>query len=383
MNLRTAFLLLVVLSAPLGAAHAASPTCVAPEAKVSWPASNPVWEFCWLRPSQSSGPRGSGLELRNVHYNGRLVLKTAHSPMLFAEYVGSTCYRDWKDVNSSLIAEPAVRNTLGTPATLNATTSCDRSADPVTSYGLCPFQLPGRSTADCFTGVAIEDRGTELLVTTQYSADWYLYASRFRFFPDGSFSPEFGFGNRDGTGNGTTHWHHNYWRLDFDIDGGDGDVIEEGGVVQSTEFATLRCNAGTSPACATERVWRVRDVASGRGYQLTPSSADYVLPTNQSGRNFHQRDVLGTIYKANEFGDNPNYSLGDCAMNHPALANGEDLDGATGTGTDVVLWYRAGVRDLSGTNSMICKSVGPVLTPFGDWGVGPLFVDGFEPPPAP
>lgn len=383
MMIRILLVAAVLLVARPGLAEAASPTCVAPEAKVSWPAANPVWEFCWLRASQSSGPRGSGLELRNVHYNGRLVLKTAHAPMLFAEYATSTCYRDWKDVNSNLIAETAVRNTLGVSSAFNATTSCDRSSDPVQSYGLCPFQLPGRTTADCFAGVAIEDRGTELLLTTQYSADWYLYASRFRFFPDGSFSPEFGFGNRDGTGNGTTHWHHNYWRLDFDIDDSANDVIEESGVVQATEFATLRCNGSTAVPCATERTWRVRDVASGRGYQLTPSSSDYALPTNQSGRNFHLRDVLGTIYKANEFGDNPVYSLSDCRMNHDALANGEDLDGPADAGTDVVLWYRAGVRDLTGSNSMVCKSVGPIFTPFGDWSQGLLFADGFEPAPAP
>src|SRR6187399_1732380 len=83
-----------------GATRAATPTCVAPEQKISWPTTNPVWEFCYTAYNQSSGPRGSGLDLRNVHYNGRLVLKQAHAPMLFAEYTTSTCYRDWKDVST-------------------------------------------------------------------------------------------------------------------------------------------------------------------------------------------------------------------------------------------------------------------------------------------
>lgn len=374
----TVFAVFALLMTSQSQAQGGTPTCVAPEVKLSWPAVNPVWELCWLRPSQSSGPRGSGLEIRNVYYNGRLVLKTAHSPMLFAEYASSTCYRDWKDTNSSLIAEPAVRNMLGTSAAFNVTTSCDRSSDPVTSYGLCPFQLPGRTAGDCFTGVAIEDRGDHVLLSTQYSADWYLYASRFRLFADGSFTPEFGFGNRDGTGNGTTHWHHNYWRLDFDIEGSANDVIEEDGAVQSLEFATLRCNATTTPSCATERRWAVRDTVTGRGYTLMPGSGDYASPANQSGRNFHRRDVLGTIYKAGEFGDNPVYSLSDCNMNHDALANAEDLDGPTGQGTDVVVWYRGGVRDLTGTNSMVCKSVAPVFVPFGNW-TSVLFADSFEP----
>lgn len=370
------------------AARADSPTCTAPEVKLSWPAVNPVWELCWVAYGNSSGPRGSGLELRNVHYNGRLVLKRAHSPLLFAEYTSSTCYRDWKDEGGPFVAEPAVRNQLGTSVAFNATTSCDRSAQPVTSYGACPFQLPGRSSGDCFTGVAIEEGGDHVTMTASYSAAWYFYTSRFTFNADGSFDPQFGFGNRDGTGNGTTHWHHNYWRLDFDIEGADNDQVLQDASVQALEFATLRCDPSTTPACATERNWSVVDSVTGRGYRLLPSGDDYKTPTNQSGRNFHLRDVIGSIYKNGEYGDQASNSLGDCVMAHGNLANGEDLDGATGAGTDVVLYYRAGVRDRTnegpGTqDSMVCKSAGPVFVPIGDWSVGgprpdPLFADGFE-----
>ena len=70
-------------------------------------------------------------------------------------------------------------------------------------------------------------------------------------------------------------------------------------------------------------------------------------------------------------------------MNDAALVNGEDLDGATGSGTDVVLYYRAGVRDRTnegpGTqDSMICKKVGPVFVPVGWNGADALFSNGFE-----
>ncbi len=370
-------------------AQGGAPTCVAPEVLLEWPAAAPVWRLCWLRPSQSSGPRGSGLELRNVYYNGRLVLKRAHSPMLFAEYTTSTCYRDWKDdlnsgPNSNLLAEPAVRNVLGARTNFGPTTSCDRSSSPTASYGICPFQLPGRTTGDCFSGVAIEDRGDYVELTTQYNAAWYSYTARFRLHADGAIDPEFGFGNIDGTNNGITHWHHNYWRLDFDIEGAANDVIVENDTLQSSEFATLRCNATTVPSCASERYWEVRDTVTGRGYRLLPSALDYVNPTNQSGRNLHQRDVIGTTYIANEYGDNPNYSLGDCAANYAALANGGDLDGAADEGTDVVLYYRVGVRDRTnvgpGTqDSMVCKRAGPILVPTGDWSQS-LFNDGFETP---
>lgn len=366
-------------------------TCTAPEVRVAWPStSNPVWDMCYVAYANSSGPRGSGLELRRVHYNGRLVLKKANAPMLFAEYTSSTCYRDWKDDPEPLLAMASMRNQIGAlagaPNEFRPTTSCDRSQHPTQSYGDCPFQLPGRVAGDCFSGVAIEDRGDHVVLTAHYNAAWYLYSSRFYFFADGSFSPEFGFGNRDGTGNGTTHWHHNYWRLDFDIEGAANDVIAEDGVVQTTEFATRRCNASTTPSCANERRWEVRDTVTGRGYRLVPSSADYVSPTNQSGRNLHTVDVLGTVYKFTTFEEqtdrgNTN-NLGDCAFMHDNLANGEDLDGAAGEGTDVVLYYRSGVRDMTSSpgpqDSMVCKTAGPVFTPLGDWSSPPLFADGFE-----
>jgi hypothetical protein len=393
MNLRNwclaaAVLGLLAASACPSAAHAqgGAPTCVTPENLVQWPESAPVWRFCWLPPSQSSGPSGSGLEIRNAYFNGRLVLKRAHSPLLFAEYASSTCYRDWKDSNSSFLGEPALRNLLGvrSPGGFGQGTSCDRSAAPTTSYGACPFQVPGRNNGDCFSGVAIEDRGDYVELTTQYVAGWYLYSSRFRLYADGSIDPEFGFGNQDGTGNNTTHWHHNYWRLDFDIEGAGTDVLLESGVVQSSEFATLRCNADTIPACTTERTWEVRDTVTGRGYRILPSALDYVTPTNQSGRGFHVRDVIGTAFVAGEYGDRPNNNLGDCAANHSALANGADIDGTAGEGSDVVLYYRAGVRDRTNEgpglqDSMVCKRVGPVLVPIGDWSQS-LFGDGFEGP---
>ncbi len=57
------------------------------------------------------------------------------------------------------------------------------------------------------------------------------------------------------------------------------------------------------------------------------------------------------------------------------LANGQDISGG-GAGTDVVLYYRVGVRDLTAVNSMICKSAGPVFTPIGNW--TSVFASGFE-----
>jgi hypothetical protein len=343
------------------------------ETKLSWPEDNPIWEMCWLRPSHSSGPQGSGMELRKVEYLGIPVLKTLHSPLLFAEYASSTCYRDWKNANNAFVAQPAVRNQLGISVDFPATTSCDRSQSPTQSYGQCPYSLPGRTGADCFTGLAIEDLGDRVVLTTHYEASWYAYTSRAIFYGNGAFDLQFGFGNFSNTSNGTAHWHHNYWRLDFDIGGPANDVLSINDVPQATEFTSLRSQTG-GPG-GSERTWEVRDAVSGLGYRMLPSRGDYNTPTNDSGRGFHMVDVIGTAYKANEYGDLSNNPLSACGMSHGNLANGESIGGA-GSGADVVLYYRTAVKDTPGLDVMQCKSGGPLFVPLGDF--DQYFEDGFE-----
>lgn len=171
MNLRSNFRLLPVLCVAAGVfatteAHAESPICSGSEVLLSWPSSNPIWELCYLLPSQSSGPRGSGMELRNVYLHGKLALKRAHAPILFAEYTTSTCYRDWKDTNGTKITWNAVHPAFGR----STTTSCDRSNAPTTAYGTCPFQLvvngaSGGPIGTCGNNIAIEDFGSHVEMT--------------------------------------------------------------------------------------------------------------------------------------------------------------------------------------------------------------------------
>lgn len=387
------FVACVLSLAGWNAAHADSPTCTNPETKLSWPANNPVWEMCWLPPDQSVGPDGSGLELRKVYFKGHLVFVRAHAPMLFAEYEngnGGDCYRDWKDATVKTLADLVVQNQLGVSTHLTqATTSCDRSSDPTASYGYCPFQLSGFPNTDttCFYGVAIEDDGDHVLLTAQYNASWYMYTSRWAFYSDGRIEPTFGFGNNNGTFNSVTHWHHNYWRFEFSIDGGTN-TVSTNGVDATTEFSDLR-NATGGPG-GTEKTWEVRNPTTHNGYKLVPGTHDYDVPTNQSGRNFHTVDFMATRQHDGEYGDSPNNNLSDCKMNQDALVNSESIQN-----TNVAVYYRVAVRDSTANDwppgctgascipqdSMICKKTGPTLVPFGPW-VEPdeIFVDGFEPP---
>ena len=103
-----ALLVLLMLGGGCGLAHAGSPSCTNPETKLSWPATDPIWEMCWLPPDESAGPEGSGMELRKVYFKGHLVFVRAHAPMLFAEYKdggGGDCYRDWKNDTSPILAD--------------------------------------------------------------------------------------------------------------------------------------------------------------------------------------------------------------------------------------------------------------------------------------
>ena len=360
------------------AAQAASPNCaVEGGTLLSWPTVEPIWELCWIAPGDSVGPRGSGLELRAIHYRGIPVAQRIHAPMLFAEYNGGTCYRDWKDDPTPILAHTSTHNQMAVPPDLGrlATTSCSVSQHPTTSYGTCPFQQAtgGGYSCTASNGVVIEDLGDQVSMTSQYRADWYMYDSRISFRANGVIEPTFGFGNNNGTFNNVTHWHHNYWRFDFGIDGQDSHVVSANGVDQPLEFHDVRGASGS-------KTWAVRNPATGRGFEMVPGANDYLVGTNESNRGFHMVDFMATRYVASEYGDNPSYSLGDCGMDEENLVDGQSIDQQ-----DVVLWYRVAVRDSTANNwppgcgggtpcvpqdSMICKNAGPQLVPFGDWGQG-------------
>ncbi|VAW44313.1 hypothetical protein MNBD_GAMMA02-1209, partial [hydrothermal vent metagenome] len=221
----------ILLLCSLHAAAGQLVTCNNPgENYVGWPTVDPIWEMCYLAPADSSAQDGSSLEIRQVHLNGFLVLERSHVPLLFANYDGSTCYRDWKNTNSAFISANQVEN-----PTDPAITTCDASTSTTVPVGSCPFGLGG----SCITGVQVEKYDDRLVLTTNHSAAWYKYASRYVFYADGRFQPRFGFGNSDGTNFGTNHYHIGYWRMNFDIDGASDDEVfivdDQGQSAQSTE----------------------------------------------------------------------------------------------------------------------------------------------------
>jgi hypothetical protein len=353
--------------------QAASPACTGPgEVKVSWPTDNPIWEMCYLRPSQSSAEDGSSLEIRDVHYNGYYAIERAHIPMLFANYTTSTCYRDWKDTDSAFLKADRVENPKRP-----AITTCDVSVNENQPVFNCPFQDVSEGGSgfvgdaeDCILGVQVEKYDDRMVLTTNHSAAWYKYSSRYTFYADGRIAPRFGFGNSNGTSAGVTHWHHAYWRVNFDIDGHDNDEVLIDDMVMDTEFASFRDEQ-------SKRNWTVRDTETGRGYRIEATAEDYLVDTDPSGEGQHKVDVMATRYKL--FGQLPEYSdtpgqnnLGNCSMNANALVDDESL-----IDEDVVFWYRTAVHDIANMG-LACKFGGPVFYPVGDWSPDLIYRSGFD-----
>ena len=321
---------------------------VAPNGHVEWPAGNPIWTFDFVRPTLSSGTDGSGVEIRNVYYNGRLVFKRAHAPIINVEYdpgAGCSCFRDWSDSEA------------GFAYTGTAVAPCVAVANAGSVRTTCDSNQDGGSGGDTgsFRGVAIEEFPGELVVTTHMTAGWYRYRMKWHFYDDGRIWPEYSFAAASATCTSAAHRHHTYWRFDFDIDGTpNNDVIRE---VNPTAGSTTAFTTETTRTWGngTDGIyWTVTDTDTGAGYTVEPSAADLALPVDA----FSKLDAMVLRYKPTEVDDRSVGSTG-CAISPNLLANNESVDGQ-----DVVLYYRSSALHAAG-NPWECDIVGPTLNPFG------------------
>ncbi len=333
-------------------AAAAQASCSGNEHLMSWPDTDPVWQFCWLRPAQSSGNSGSGIELRNVYYNGHLVLKRAHIPILNVEYLpgGCGCFRDWMNGEVRFEADNVISPGYAEP-TVPPVTVCDA----------------GGSGGDVgsFTGVAAEKLADELILTSQTSAGWYRYIMKWKFHLDGRIEPYIGFAAVADSCISFTHKHHAYWRFDFDIDGPGSDVVTEGpapvppGGRPGPRYPTVNLPTEAMRKMRPALTWSVADSVTHRGYRLVPG-AETELPVDT----FSVGDVWVLKYKSNEL-DDAGQSGPPCAIKFNNLLNPPE-----GLSSDLVLWYRTGAYHQGGELDD-CHEVGPVLVPFGDWSPTP------------
>jgi hypothetical protein len=372
------FLLPVVFGAAIlgtAAVAAAQPVCNSAigEHLMSWPTQAPVWQLCWLRPSQSSGVNGSGVEIRNVYYNGHLAMKRGHVPILNVQYEAGQCgganhcYRDWLTSEEDYLVD----NVCPPPNTGPDCGYAEPSCPPITvceqhlGVDVCPAP-PDDCGRQCFHGVSAEKLADRLILTSQNRAGWYRYEMKWTFYLDGRIQPTFGFSAVDDNCTDYTHRHHAYWRLDFDIDGPLDDIVTEGPDPAPSGSGGDRGRPGPKPPILvlpteTQRLnnrpnltWAVTDASTGRGYRIVPGE-EKALPADT----FSVADVWFLNYHPDELDDSGVIGPA-CAIKVGKFLNGEPL------GNDLVVWYRTGVRHL-GFDLDDCHVVGPTLVPIGDW----------------
>jgi len=349
----------------LAPAAEATPTCTAPARLMQWPSSSPVWEFCFLTPTQSTPANGSGIELRDVYYNGHLLLKRAHAPILNVKYVTGTptscggsslCYRDWSDqeVRFEVVGS-------GGPVTSGPGGYAEAIVPPRT---VCDV---GGSAGDLgsFNGVAAEKLSDQLILTSQFQAGWYRYMMKWRFFLDGRITPEFGFAAIGAFCVGYSHTHHVYWRLDFDIDGAANDHVgiegspgSRGGSLPSNSLETETMEKLSDPHPLNGVPLVVQDAVTGRGYRILADKTAMEEPADA----FAVGDVWVLQYHSNEL-DDSGQSGPACAIKFNNYVNNPAENVYN---QDLVVWVRGGAFHAA-SDLDDCHRTSIVLEPFGNW----------------
>lgn len=290
-----------------------------------------LWDFLAIRPSASSGNHRSGIEVRDVKYRGKSVLKRGHAPILNVQYPQGACgpYRDWQWQEDEFQApETGATNPvdgfriLGTGQV--ATTVLDTENDKGN-----------------FRGVAVYRQNNETILISEMQAGWYRYMSEWRFADDGTIRPRYGFGAVANPCVCNAHNHHVYWRLDFDIVNQNNKVFQaERGrkFLQpiTTELTALR-------NYQTNRSLLIQNGSGSEAYMLVPNLTD------AKADSFARSDFWVLRYKnvpdgtdeANEIDDGVRctqitQSCPDMGIQINRFLNNESVDNQ-----DVVVWYGA------------------------------------------
>lgn len=292
-----------------------------------------IWSMEVIRPSDSSGSMGSGVEIRDVTYRGKKVLAQAHMPILNVQYERDACgpYRDWSYAENAFVAN-------GTTITQGILRASER---PSTVHDT------GNDRGN-FYGVAVFEEDSELVLISELSAGWYRYVSEFRFSEDGTIQPLFRFSSVQNSCVCNKHVHHAYWRFDFDMDGRDNNQIQ---VLGTSGWQTLSRETKQNRG-PTSREWRIVNKGTGFGYQITPRSQDGRADA------YGQGDVWALRYKRGEIDDSS--VRRSTIANLDAFVSGDSLDGE-----DIVLWYAGHVTHIDDDTSLTSWA-GPILRPLSE-----------------
>lgn len=286
------------------------------------------WSVYW----RISQLRGGGLEVWFADFQGRRVLYRGGAPFALVPYhrppfgpeppSPNFCYKDGF-----------------VPACGGAPFTALRHNAPNAWNGAAWF-APADTDA---VVVAVEPAGdfgpATLTITAKFQCGWYQYVHRWEFDSDGGIHPQVAMGGQlNPHARSTAHVHHFYFRLDFDIDGSQQDIVElfhhnsfndPGGdnwqpVSSQGKFLSLPESA---------RKWRVRDRASTNQFGR-PRSYEIELPQLAGVDQYSTGDVWVTIFRGNTIQQGAEVSCNDTALE--SLYAVGPLDAVNGN--DIVLW---------------------------------------------
>jgi hypothetical protein len=314
---------------------------------------SPLWEMLVIRPSASSGnsEERSGIEVRDVKYKGKSVLKRGHAPILNVQYDGDVCgpYRDWQYSEGffSVLTE--------------------RASEPVPGIRILAGGQTPKTSLDSgvdsgnFAGIAVYTQNDETVLVSEMDAGWYRYVSEWRFAGDGTIRPRYGFGATNSSCVCNEHHHNVYWRFDFDIVNQVNKVfqIERGRKFMQpilSETARLR-------NYQTNRRFLIQNSGGNEAYLLVPSLSDGTTNDFGAGDFWILKYQAGTSGEPDEI-DDPNGE--EKKANFAPWLNNESL-----VNQDVVVWYAAHFGHHADGESLLNsdRDSGTVLT--GSHVVGP------------
>ncbi len=324
----------------------------------------PVWEMLVVRPSASSGApfERSGIEVRDVKYRGKSVLKRGHAPVLNVQYVsGCGPFRDWQ-YGEGFFQIPTSGVTFPNGET---------GGFALISSGIATTSVETRNDSGNFRGVAVYQQdsgfGQELVMVSELNAGWYRYVMEWRFGFDGRIRPRYGFASTSNSCVCIQRNHHVYWRLDFDVVSPTNKIfLMERGRKFLTPVATETAMFRNTQR---NRGFLIQNSTSDEAYSITPNpndgtvtNAQGILTDNYGAGDFWLFRFQGTAASPSEL-DDPNSGS---AINVAPWLTGESL-----VNQDVVIWYGAHqtrVDDTSltaGSNQILAgfHVIGPDIRP--------------------
>ena len=233
-----------------------------------------LWRFLAVRPAGSSGTNGSGIELRYVDYKGKRVLWRAHVPILNVKYEKDpkknrdACgpYRDWQWEEGMIQAN---------------------GTNVAPGFRLCPTPattiLDTGSDTGNFLGTAIYVQGLEVVLVSELEAGWYRYISEWRLHANGTIRPRFGFTAVRYSCVCFVHYHHVYWRFDFDIRTPGNNRVREFNdppLFGSATWHDKNYEIQRPRNPATKRKWRVENISTSEGYDIIPGPTDGIATSS-------------------------------------------------------------------------------------------------------